>query len=74
MHTHLCKFVIKIYISSTQVASQQCGMSGEDGCDGQLSMPTQHQAQAGQPLMEMGHNVWRLLALGCVLRCGRTQG
>lgn len=71
--TYICKLVIEVHISSTQVSSQQSGMSGEDGCDGQLSVSTQHQAQAGQPLVEMGHDVWRLLTLGCVLRYERKQ-
>lgn len=73
-HTYLWKLVIEVHISSTQVSSQQCGVSGEDGRDGQLSVSTQHQAQAGQPLVELGHDVWRLLTLGRVLRYERKQG
>lgn len=67
LHTHLSKPVIEVHISSTEVASQECGMSGEDSCDWQLSLSTQHQTQAGQPLMEMGHDVWCLHTLGCIL-------
>ena len=72
--TYVCKLVIEVHISSAQVSSQQCGVSGEDGCNGNLPMSTQHQAQAGQPLMEMGHDVWRILTLGRVLQYGRKQG
>lgn len=32
-HTYICKLVIEVHISSTQVSSQQCGMSSEDGCN-----------------------------------------
>lgn len=43
-------------------------MSGENGGDGQLSLSAQDEAQAGQPLVEMGHNVGRLVALSRVLQ------
>lgn len=72
--THIYKVVIEVHIASTQVSPQQRSMSGEDSCDWQLSMSTQDQAESGQPLMEMGDNVWRLLTLGCILWHVKTQG
>lgn len=72
--TYIYEVVIEVHISSTQVSSQQRSVSGEDSRDGQLSVSTQHQAEAGQPLVEVGNDVWRLLALGCILRRVNTQG
>lgn len=42
-------------------------MSGEDGCDRELPMSAQHQAETGQPLVELGDDVRRLLTLSCIL-------
>lgn len=64
---YLRKLVVEVHISSTQIASQQCGMGGEDGGNRQLPLSAQNQTQARQPLMEMSHNV-RLLALCGVLQ------
>lgn len=72
--THICELVVEVHIACTQVSPQQCGVSGEDGGDGHLPVSAQHQAQAGQPLMEMCHDVWRLVALGCKLQFeGKTM-
>lgn len=37
-------------------------------------MSTQHKTQTGQPLMEMGHNMGRLLTLSCVLQNWTKRG
>lgn len=67
-HMYLRKLVIEVHISSTQISSQQSGVGGEDGGNGQLPLSGQNQAQASQPLMEMSHNVWGVLALCCILQ------
>ena len=66
-HTHIGEVVVEVHAAGTQVASQQGGVGGEDGCHGQLSLSTQRQAQACQPLMEMGQDMGRLLTLRCIL-------
>lgn len=48
-------------------------MSCEDGRHRQLSLPAQHQPQASQPLVEVGHDVRGLLRLGCELQQQTTQ-
>lgn len=72
-HTYLCQVVIEVHISSTQVSPQQRSVSGEDGCNRQLSVSTQHQAEASQPLVKMGNNMWRVLRLGCKLQHVTSQ-
>lgn len=67
-HMYLRKLVIEVHISSTQISSQQSGVGGEDGGNRQLPLSRQNQAQASQPLMEMSHNVWGVLALCCILQ------
>lgn len=65
---YLRQVVIEIHISGTKVATQQRSMRSENSCNGKLPLSAKHQAQASQPLMEMGHNVWRVLRLSRVLQ------
>lgn len=41
-HLYLGKLVVEVHIPSTQVASQQCGVGGEDGGNSQLPLSTQN--------------------------------
>lgn len=41
-HMYLSKLVIEVHISSTQIASQQCGMGGKDGGNRQLPLSAQN--------------------------------
>lgn len=61
---HILQVVVEVHGTRTQVAPQQCGVSGEDGCHWQAPGTAQTQANACQPFVEVGDHVGLLFVLG----------
>jgi hypothetical protein len=57
VHVKLVEIVVKVDVAGAQVSTEQSGVGGEDGGDSQLAHTTQHQTTAGQPFVEVSHNV-----------------
>ena len=61
---HILQVVVEVHSASTQVAPQQRGMSGEDGCHRQAPGTAQTQTNASQPFVEVGNHIRLLFVLG----------
>lgn len=61
---HILQVVVEVHGTSTQVAPQQCGVSGKDGGHGQASGTAQAQTDACQPFVEVGNHIRLLFILG----------
>ena len=57
--TYKRQIVVEVSTARTEVASQECGVSGEDRRHGQLLQPTDKHTQTTQPLVEVSDNHWR---------------
>lgn len=65
---HVLQVVVEVHGASTQIAPQQRGMGGEDGCHRQAPGTAQTQTNACQPLVEVGNHIWLLFVLRQELR------
>lgn len=65
--SHLVQVVVKICISSTKVASEQCGMSGENRGQRDAAGAAQDQPGTGLPLVEVSNHVGLVAQLVCQL-------
>lgn len=60
---HVLQVVVEVHGTSTQIAPQQRGMGGEDGCHWQAPGTAQTQTDACQPFVEVGNHIWLLFVL-----------
>ena len=56
--TYVRQMIIKVTMTSAQVATEQSGMSGENGSDIQASHATQNETDAGEPLVKVSHHIF----------------
>lgn len=61
---HILQVVVEVHGTSTQVAPQQCGVSGEDGCHRQAPGTAQTETDARQPFVEVSNHIGLLFVLG----------
>ena len=52
--THMLQVVVEVDIAGTEVSPQQSGVGGEDGGHLELAQPAEEEADACQPLVEVG--------------------
>lgn len=66
--SHLVQVVVKISISSTQVASKQRGVSGENSGQREAAGAAQDESGTSLPLVEVSNHVGLVAQLVCQLR------
>ena len=49
--------IVKVAVAGAQIATEQSGMSGENGGHVKVSQATQYETDAGEPLVKMSHHI-----------------
>lgn len=56
VHVKVPEVVVEIYGSGAEIATEQGGMRGEDGRDVNMTLATQGNSHAGEPLVKVGND------------------